>query len=39
MDKTIKIGDKAFISKTFSEEDVFRFAGLSLIMKPARTIE
>jgi hypothetical protein len=29
MDKTIKIGDKAFISKTFSEEDVFRFAGLS----------
>lgn len=34
MDKTIKIGDKTFISKTFSEEDVFRFAGLSLDRNP-----
>ncbi len=34
MDKTIKIGDKAFISKTFSDEDVFRFANLSLDRNP-----
>jgi len=34
MDKTIKIGDKAFISKTFSEKDVFRFADLSLDSNP-----
>jgi enoyl-CoA hydratase len=34
MGKTIKIGNKAVINKAFSEEDVIRFAGLSLDRNP-----
>ena len=34
MDKTLKIGDRAEISKAFTEDEVFRFAGLSADMNP-----
>ena len=34
MGKTLKVGDKASISKTFTEEDVFRFAEISTDRNP-----
>ena len=34
MGKTILVGDRAFLSKAFTEEDVFRFAGISTDKNP-----
>ncbi len=34
MGETLKIGDKAFLSKAFTEEEVFRFAEISREMNP-----
>jgi len=34
MRKTLKVGDKARISKAFTEEEVFRFAGISTDKNP-----
>ena len=34
MDKTIQLGDKAFISKAFTEQEVFRFAEISTDKNP-----
>jgi len=34
MDKTLRVGDRAQISKAFSEEEVFRYAEISTDMNP-----
>ena len=34
MRKTLKVGDKALLSKAFTEEEVFRFAAISTDMNP-----
>lgn len=34
MDRTIQVGDKAFISKAFTEQEVFRFAEISTDKNP-----
>ena len=34
MDKTLKVGDKALLSKAFTEEEVFRFANISSDKNP-----
>ena len=34
MDKTLKVGDKALLSKAFTEEEVFQFANISSDKNP-----
>ena len=34
MDKTLKVGDKALLSKAFAEEEVFKFANISSDKNP-----
>ena len=34
MSETLKVGDKAFLSKAFTEEEVFKFAEISRDMNP-----
>jgi acyl dehydratase len=34
MDKTLRVGDKASLSKTFTEEEVFQFAEISTDKNP-----
>ena len=34
MGETLKVGDKAFLSKAFTEEEVFKFAEISRDMNP-----
>ncbi|MDH3392175.1 MAG: MaoC family dehydratase [Desulfobulbaceae bacterium] len=34
MDNSLKVGDKAFCTKAFTEEEVFQFAGISFDKNP-----